>query len=372
MADVAEALAGIERKTPPAPVPPAEAAEARWVAPRLLAEVAYAERTAQGRVRHAVFHGLRKDKPAREVTWEQPQTSGGDRPMIAGVGISSPDRVIFPEAGVTKRDVATYYAGIAEAMLPYCADRPVSLLRLPEGLAGEAFFQRHLGKGFPEALKVLEIEESGGGRAPYMYLNSAQGLVAAAQMGTIEFHIWGVRRDRLDRPERMVFDLDPDAGLGWAEVVSAARDLRDRLADMGLASWALVSGGKGVHVIVNLRRQAGWETVKLYSRVVATLMARDEPGRFVAEMSKARRKGRIFIDWLRNDRSATAISPWSLRAREGAPVAVPVAWDELAALPSAQAFGIEAALERAQDGFDAPAPVALSAGLVARLERAGA
>ena len=370
MQDLAAAMARIERQTPPAEVPAAEARGARWVTPRLVAEVSYAERTAQGRVRHAVFRGLREDKPARQVAWEAPKPSSEERLMIAGISVSSPDRVVFPKAGVTKGDVAAYYAAIADAMLPTCADRPVSLYRLPEGQAGEGFFQRHAGKGFPDALKVLEIDESDGGRAPYMYLDSVQGLVAAAQMGTIEFHIWGARRDRLDRPERMVFDLDPDPGLGWADVTSAACDLRDRLAELGLPSWPLVSGGKGVHVVVPLKRTAEWETVKLYSRIVATLLAREEPRRFVAEMSKAKRKGRIFIDWLRNERSATAIAPFSIRAREGAPVAVPVGWDELAKLPSAQAFSLEAALERGTSGIDMPAPVALTAPLIARLERA--
>ncbi len=304
-------------------------------------------------------------RPARSAP--SPQSPDTDRPVIAGIAISNADRVIFPEAGLTKRAVAAYYEAIADRMLPSCADRPVSLLRLPEGLAGEAFFQRHAGTGFPKALKTMEITQSDGARAPYMYLNSAEGLIAAAQMGTIEFHIWGVRRDRLDRPERMAFDLDPDTGLGWPDVVAAACDLRDRLGDLGLPSWPLVSGGKGVHVIVDLKRVAGWETVKLYARLVATLMTRDEPLRFTADMSKARRKGRIFIDWLRNERGATAIAPFSIRARDTAPVAVPVGWDELAALGSAQAFGLEAALERAQGGSVAR-PVALTAPLIARLE----
>lgn len=365
MTDLAAAMSRLERPTAPAELPASEASGARWVTPQLVVEVAFAERTAQGRLRHAVFRGLRADRPARIAP--SPQSPDTDRPVIAGIAISNADRVIFPEAGITKRAVAAYYEAIADRMLPSCADRPVSLLRLPEGLAGEAFFQRHAGTGFPKALKTMEITQSDGARAPYMYLNSAEGLVAAAQMGTIEFHIWGVRRDRLDRPERMVFDLDPDTGLGWPDVVAAACDLRDRLDDLGLPSWPLVSGGKGVHVIVDLKRVAGWETVKLYARLVATLMTRDEPLRFTAEMSKARRKGRIFIDWLRNERGATAIAPFSIRARDAAPVAVPVGWDELAALGSAQAFGLETALERAQGGSVAR-PVALTAPLIARLE----
>lgn len=217
MAGLATAMARIERATPSAKVPSSEVRGVRWVTPRLVAEVTFAERTAQGRVRHAVFRGLREDTPPRTVARPSPHGPDVDRPLIADIAISNPGRVVFPKAGVIKRDVAAYYKAIADHMLPTCADRPVSLLRLPEGMAGEAFFQRHAGAGFPEALKVVQIEESEGAKAPYMYLTDARGLVAAAQMGTIEFHVWGVRRDRLDRPERMVFDfdLDPDAELGW-------------------------------------------------------------------------------------------------------------------------------------------------------------
>ena len=368
MRDLGPALARLERKTAPADVPSGEVRGARWVTPRLVAEISYAERTDQGRLRHAVFHGLREDKPAPTITREIPTPDAENRPMITGIAITNADRVVFPGTDITKGDVAAYYAEIAATMLRYCKDRPISLLRLPEGLRGEVFFQRHAGKGFPKGLKIVEIAESDGKRAPYLYVSSATGLVAAAQMGTIEFHIWGARRDRLDRPDRMVFDLDPDKGLEWTDVTSAAADLRDLLADIGLPSWALVSGGKGVHVVAALKRTAEWETVKLFSRVVATLMARDAPKRFTAEMSKNKRKGRIFIDWLRNDRAATAVAPYSIRTREGAPVAVPVTWDELPRLSSAQAFDLKQARERAAAGFIRPDPVALTASLIARLE----
>lgn len=368
MTEVAQRLARMERPTPAVKVPPAEGRGARWVTPRLVADVAYAERTAQGRLRHAVFHGLSTDSPTPGIARDTTVSNDPHRVKIAGVSISSPDRLVFPDAGVTKRTLAAYYEAIADAMLPTCANRPVSLVRLPEGMGGERFFQRHAGKGFPDALKTIEIAESDAKRAPYMYLTSAEGLVAAAQMGTVEFHIWGARRDRLDRPDRMVFDLDPDEGLGWRDVTSAACDLRDRLTALGLAAWPLVTGGKGIHVVVDLKRTAEWETVKLFSRVVATLLAREEPKRFTAEMSKARRKDKIFIDWLRNDRSATAIAPFSVRAREGAPVAVPVTWAELKTVASADAFGLNAALERSKDAVAFPAPTALTAAIISRLE----
>lgn len=368
MADLAARMDRRSRRDAPAEVTGPEARGVHWITPDLVAEVDYAEMTAQGRLRHAVFRGLRADKPGGEVMLEGDRMA--QRLDLAGIAISHPDRVIFPDAGVTKGDIARYYAAMAERMLAACANRPLSLLRLPEGLEGERFFQKHAGKGFPEALHTVEIEESGGGKAPYIYVADAAGLVAAAQMGTIELHIWGARRDRLDRPERMVFDLDPDESLPWAEVASAAADLRDRLADLGLPSWAMVTGGKGVHVVVPLRRVAGWETVKLYARIFATSLAESEPNRFVAEMAKAKRNGRIFIDWLRNERGATAIAPFSLRARQGAPAAVPVTWDELGQLRSARAFPLAAALERGWDAVSLPEPVSLGARLVDRLEAA--
>jgi bifunctional non-homologous end joining protein LigD len=282
--------------------------------------------------------------------------------------VSSPDRDVYPEAGLTKREVAEYYEAIADRMLVETADRPLSLVRLPEGLAGERFFQKHRGQGWPDAVKTVPIEESGGKNADYMYVTDASGLVGAVQMGTLEFHIWGARRDRLDRPDRMVFDLDPDEGVRFPDVAAAARDIRDILADLGLPSWPLVTGGKGVHVVVPLRRMAGWDTVKLFSRILASKIAAAEPKRFLAEMSKAKRKNRIFIDWLRNDRGSTAIAPFSLRARHGAPVAVPVAWDELAGLKSASAFDAASARERQWSDLTVPEPARLSTSRIEALE----
>ncbi|MFD1881166.1 non-homologous end-joining DNA ligase [Paracoccus pacificus] len=291
-----------------------------------------------------------------------------DSETVAGIAISSAGRVIFDDPPLTKGDLARYYDRIAPAMLEEIADRPLSLLRLPEGMAGERFFQKHPGKGFPASLKVVEIAESDGARHPYVYVTDAAGIVAAVQMGTVEFHVWGACRDKLDRPDRLVFDFDPDEALSFADVRQAALDLRVLLADLGLASWAMLSGGKGVHVIVPLKRTAGWDRVKLFARGVATLMAQSQPARFVAEMSKAKRKGRIFIDWLRNERGATAIAPFSVRARPGAPVACPVGWDELPEITTAAAFSTVAALERGWSGVDRPPPQTLSPGIVDAVE----
>lgn len=286
------------------------------------------------------------------------------------VAISSGDRVIFDKPRLTKAGLAEYYRAAAPLMLPELAGRPLSLLRLPDGMAGERFFQKHPGKGFPAALKIQQIADKDGAPSPYAYVTDVEGILGAVQMGTVEFHIWGARRDRLDRPDRMVFDLDPDEGLGFAATRRAALELRDRLSGLGLRSWAMLSGGKGVHVIVPLRRTAGWDTVKLFSRGVAMLTAQAHPNRFTAEMSKARRKGRIFVDWLRNERGATAIAPFSVRARPGAPVACPVSWDELGRIRKAGAFSTVQALERGWADTDPPPAQTLSAAVIAALDAA--
>ncbi|WP_134725793.1 DNA ligase D [Paracoccus luteus] len=364
--DLAARMAPLARKTAAADVPRSEARGARWVEPSLMAEVRYAGLTADELLRHASFQGLREDKmppgppkaarpaPATARVAKGRATSG---PKVAGVTITSPDRVVFPDAGVTKARVAEYFAAAAPLMLPHAADRPLSLVRLPEGVGGESFFQKHAGKGFPAQVRLAPLP---GEDEPAMYVADAAGLVAAAQMGTVEFHIRGTRRDRPDRPDRLVFDLDPDESLGFADVRRAARDLRDRLDGLELPSWPMVTGGKGIHVVCDLRRTVGWETVTLFSRTLATLMSAEEPDRFVAVMSKAKRQGRIFIDWLRNEPQSTAISPFSLRARAGARVAMPVSWRVLDTLKGADAFDIGNALEQAATvAPERPRPVAL-------------
>jgi bifunctional non-homologous end joining protein LigD len=232
-------------------------------------------------------------------------------------------------------------------MLETTANRPLSLLRHPAGLSDQGFFQKHAGDGFPDAIQTVAIPGKDGTLDDYMYVRDAAGLVAAVQMGTIEFHIWGALRGRLERPDRLVFDLDPGPDVGFGRVRQGAVDIRDRLLDLGLNSHAMVTGGKGIHVIVQLRRTTSWETVKIFSHTFAAIMSEQEPDRFTASMSKSRRTGRIFIDWLRNERGATAVAPFSVRARPGARVAVPVCWDELSTLKSADAFDLKLAVERA-------------------------
>lgn len=369
MAEIADELTSRARKTAPVNAERSEVRSVRWVAPELVAEVEYAEMTADGRLRHAVFKGLREDKPARTVELE-PETMSDNTPVVSGISISSPERAVYPDEGITKLEVARYYDQVADRLLSTAADHPLSLVRLPEGLSGERFFQKHATKGFPDAIKSVDVTESDGNTEPYMYVTSARGLVGAAQMGTLEFHIWGSRIDDLESPDRLVFDLDPDEGLGWSDVVSAAYDLRDRLEDLGVGTWPLLSGGKGIHVVAPLRRIAEWDTAKLYAQVFAKFMAQTEPKRFTADMSKAKRKGRIFIDWLRNERGATAIAPFSLRARPGAPVAVPVNWDELKSVKSPQAYSIASALERDWRDVNVPNPIGLTHARIDKLEKA--
>ena len=276
---------------------------------------------------------------------DEPDSESGKR-EIAGVAVSSTGRRVFPRAELSKGEVAEYYAAMADRMLEHAGHRPLSLLRCPDGISEDCFFQKHAGKGFPDAVKTIPIEEKKGSTRDYMYVASAEGIVGAVQMGTLEFHIWGASRDRIERPDRMVFDLDPDEGLDFDKVIAAARQMHDALGELGLDSAALVTGGKGVHVVVPLRRIVGWDRVKRFARDFAKTFARRYPDRYTAKMSKSEREGRVFIDWLRNERGATAIAPYSLRARPGAAVALPVGWNELETLDCANGFHMEDAQDR--------------------------
>lgn len=369
-ADLAARMAPLVRKTAPAAVPRAESRGVTWTRPDLMAEIRYAEQTEDGILRHASFQGLREDKmppdpprrrragpaaPAAPVV--RVVRADRDSRTFAGVTISSPGRVIFPGCGVTKGDLAAYYEAAAPLMLRHCADRPLSLVRLPEGLEGERFFQKHAGRGFPAQIRTVPIE---GEDEPAMVVTTPAGLVAGAQMGAVEYHIRGTRRDRPDRPDRLVFDLDPDEGLSFADVRAAAFELRDRLDALGLPTWPMLTGGKGIHVVADIRRTTGWDTVKLFARTLAHLLAAEQPDRYVAVMSKAKRAGKIFIDWLRNDAQATAVSPFSCRAREGAPIAMPLSWDALDRTDRANAYDIRTGLAAAAGiAPDRAAPVSL-------------
>ena len=347
LADLAKKFAKLERKTAPLEVDKVAARKVHWLKPELVAEIAFAEFTASGSVRHASFLGLRSDKEAKEVT---PETKQPAPEATSDVKISSRDRVIFPEAQATKGDLADYYAAVAPLMLAHTARRPISLVRCPQGRAKKCFFQKHDSGSFGDHVHHVPIREKDGGHEDYLYVEDADGVLACVQMGTIEFHGWDSHVETLEKPDRMVFDLDPDEGLAFADVKKSALDIRRQLADIGLVSFAMLSGGKGVHVVVPLDPGHGWDAHKDFSKRFAEALSLAEPDRYVATMSKAKRKGKIFIDYLRNQRGSTAIMPWSARARENAPVAAPIGWEELADVKSAGQWTIKdaaALLERA-------------------------
>ncbi len=335
--DLATRLAALSRKTAPADVPRTEARGAQWVTPKLVAEIAFAELTAEGRVRHGSFIGLRADKAANEVTPERAQRSPRKEAVIR---ITNADRVIFPETGETKGDLAAYYETIASLMLPFATHRPISLVRCPQGRARKCFFQKHDSGSFGPHVHHVPITEKDGGVEDYLYLADVEGLLASVQMGAIEFHGWCASTETVEHPDRMIFDLDPDERVTFSDVKRAAADIRRHLADLGLVSFAMLSGGKGVHVVVPLTPGHDWAAHKDFARRFAEAVSLAEPDRFTATMSKAKRKGRIFIDWLRNQRGGTAILPYSARARSGAPVAAPVGWEQLEGVANAHIFSI--------------------------------
>lgn len=342
MADLAKKFARLERKTAPLEVDAVSARKVHWLKPDLVAEIAFAEFTASGSVRHASFLGLRSDKEAKDVTPEKKQPAPAPE---SDVTISSRDRIIFPEAKATKGDLADYYEAVAPLMLAHAARRPISLVRCPQGRAKKCFFQKHDSGSFGDHVHHVPIREKDGGHEDYLYVDDADGLLACVQMGTIEFHGWGSHVGALEKPDRMVFDLDPDEGLAFADVKKAALDIRRQLSDIGLVSFAMLSGGKGVHVVVPLDPGHSWDAHKDFSKRFAEALSLAEPDRFIATMSKAMRKGKIFIDYLRNQRGSTATMPYSARAREGAPVAVPIGWDALADVAKAGAWSIRDAAD---------------------------
>lgn len=350
--DIMASLAALSRKDSPfSDVPRAEARDARWVEPRLVAQVNYTEKTNDGILRHPTFQGLRVDKPANEVVSEQEKMEQAE--TFLGVRFTHPRREMYAGEAILKKDVAEHYARVAPMFLRFSDDRPVSLVRCPDGTGAKCFFQKHQSQGAPAALSTVEIEEKGGGKEQYLRIDGEDSLIAAVQMSAVEFHIWGSRADRVEKPDRIVFDLDPDEGLPFAKVKEAAYAVREALAEIGLETFPLLTGGKGIHVIAPIARLRPWPEVKAFCRSVATLFARSAPTVFLAEASKARRRGKIFVDWMRNQRGATAIAPYSLRARAGAPVAAPVSWKELKSFDDAKAFTIKTIGKRVKRaGFD--------------------
>lgn len=260
--------------------------------------------------------------------------------------IAEPARVVFPDAGFTRADVAGYYRRVAPQLLADIAGRPLSLLRCPDGLAGECFFQRHPEPGWDATVHRFEPASENGRPATCVYIDDVRGLLELVRLGVLELHVWGSTARMPDRPERAVFDLDPGEGVAWTQVVGAAREIRAALARRGLRSFARLTGGKGVHVVLPFAPGPDWATVKAFSQSLARQLAAAHPERYVASASKHLREGRIFIDWLRNVRGASSIANWSLRARPGAPVAMPLHWRELGVTRSGADYPLPRALRR--------------------------
>lgn len=248
--------------------------------------------------------------------------------FFEGVRLSNPDKILYPEQGITKGDLADYYAAVAERMLPHVAFRPVTMVRCPTGRGTKCFYQRHAGSGVPEQLGEIAVP---GFEEPYLYIRDLPGLVAMVQMGVLEIHPWAVTVEHPDRADRVIFDLDPAEGLGFEEVIHAAREVRERLKALGLVSFVKTTGGKGLHVVVPVEPTSEWREVKSFAKGLSAEMAADSPERYLTKISKAERAGRIFIDYLRNDPTSTAVAPYSTRSRAGAPVATPIRWEQVKA-----------------------------------------
>lgn len=339
-------LKSLRRKTPPFSGDVPDAAGVQWVTPSLVVDVEFTEKTRSGALRHPVFRGLRDDKSASEVQMTTSErstrgsrstaarrSSGGTtkagEPLVAGVPITHPDRILYPEHGITKLDVARYYEDVQDLILPHVANRPLSLLRCPEGLEGDCFFQKHPGRHFASNVPHTEIAEKQGGTSTYLYVESATDLVWLVQYGVLELHPWGSRITDVEKPDTLIFDLDPGSGVSWQAICHAAISLRERLDSLQLTSFLQASGGKGLHLVLPIQPRWGWDDLKGLAHGIARAHARDDPGKLTTNASKASRRGKIFIDYLRNGRGNTSVVRYSTRARENATVATPLRWNEL-------------------------------------------
>jgi bifunctional non-homologous end joining protein LigD len=378
LVEMRERLSKIEQKECPfESVPAKERGKlVRWVEPQLVAEIEFTGWTDAGVLRHPSFQGLREDKPAKAVTrpaslkLEEGQREESNMakkktakksskraakekattelPANLQVRLTSPDRVLYPETGLTKLGLATYYAQVGEWMLPYVLDRPLSLVRCPDGMASKCFYQKHAGVGTPEPLGRVKIKEKDKSEE-YVYIKDLEGLVSLAQMSILEIHPWGSRRDELEKPDYLIFDLDPDPSVSWQRVIEGARAVRKLLEGMDITSFVKTTGGKGLHVVMPLSpRRYEWDRCKAFAREVAEKLVSDSPALYTANMSKAARKGKIFVDYLRNDRGATAVAPFSTRAKPGATVSVPIAWNELDSSLSSDHFNTSNVVRRLQ------------------------
>ena len=341
--------------------------EVHWVHPDLVAEVEFFEWTRDGMLRHPSFVGLREDKPAEEIIKETPHLmnksffeplDSSSRRSNASPDISTenpelalthPKKILYPQQGITKRNLAEFYQQIAKWVLPHVAGRPLTLVRCPRGSEQKCFYQKHASGSLPDSVhRILIREKETNAENTFLVIDDVKGLIALVQMGVLEIHPWGCRKDRTDRPDRLVLDLDPGPGVKWEQVVEGAFMLKNRLSGDGIESFVKTSGGKGLHVVAPLTRRITWDQLKHYSHRLAMEIAQAHPSGFVATMSKAKRKEKIYIDYLRNSFGATSIATYGTRALPGAPVSTPVSWDELSFISGSQFFTLTTLPHRLQ------------------------
>jgi bifunctional non-homologous end joining protein LigD len=343
-----------QSKAPFSDVPKGVSRGVHWVKPELVAQISFSNWTRDNLARQATFKGLREDKPAKEVVRERAEppettmqaderrvnampkskptrtsrgTAGKSRPDLP---ITHPDKILDPESGMTKLMLANYLLAVADHMLPHIADRPLSIVRCPEGSAKPCFFQKHVSMGLPQGIGSVPVPDKKTGKIEqYVTLNSPEGLVGMAQLGVLEIHPWGSKNDSLEKPDRIIFDMDPDEAIAWKTLAATAEEFRARLEQFGLQSFVKTTGGKGLHVVAPIRPENEWPVIKEFAHNLVLGMERKNPSLYVTKMTKALRKNRIYLDYLRNDRGSTAIAPFSTRARSGAPVALPLDWKEL-------------------------------------------
>jgi bifunctional non-homologous end joining protein LigD len=351
-AELRQRLASLQQSETPFQTPSAEARKgAIWTQPTLVAQVRFATWTAGNQLRQAAFLGLREDKPPTEVRREtaaptpKSHQSRVPHPRGAGVGempstslkaldhppvrLTHPSKILDTQSKLTKQQLADFYWAVAPAMLPHIANRPLSLVRCPEGSEKPCFFQKHVNAMLPPGIGAVQVADKKGLVEPYITLNTAEALAGLAQLGVLEVHPWGSRNDALEQPDRITIDLDPDETLPWETLTAAALDVRKRLKTLKLESWVKTTGGKGLHVVLPLKPEAEWPVIKEWAHRFVLAMERDNPRLYLTKMTKAARAGKIYLDYLRNERGATAVAPYSPRARKGVPVSVPLAWSEL-------------------------------------------
>jgi len=311
----------------------------RWAKPELVCEVEFRGWTEEGLIRQSSYKGLREDMAAKDVTLEAgpAETRSAPKPDLAGVRLTHPERILWADAGITKQGLAEFYAEIADWILPHVVNRPLSLLRSPAGVGEKGFFAKHPWHGLGDAVRRVDT----GDDQPMLAIDDLAGLIGMVQAGVVEIHPWGSTVDHLDQPDRLIFDLDPGDDVPWSVVIEAALETRERLRQVGLASFVKTSGGKGLHVVVPIVPRAEWEEAKAFTASIAEAMSRDDPKRYVATMSKRARQGRVFVDYFRNGRGATAVAPYSTRARPEASVSTPLAWEELSLGVRADQFTID-------------------------------